>query len=359
MRISDFFCTANEIQLWLADIKPSYDLFLCKVCRNPLSQLLQLNGELPEQFPTHDRRLHVLACRRKACSRKPGSIRVLRAVRHSATAPTPKQQPQTTIPAKASFTLGNDIFGASPGTSTAANPFSSTSKPATPAFSAAKPTKTDLPTFSAAIQSNQNVSPSKSPVPWPLDRVEKNDFPKLYLDADYESFNDIKQSQSSSPKQVSAYEDETQETTRRSSLTQEDSEAFESDLDRIFQQFADRLAQNPEQVLRYEFKGKPLLYSSADDVGKIFHSGVSTKSSNVRRGIPGCSNCSRPRTFELQLTPYAIIDLEGDDLSSDGMDWGTVIMGVCEADCQARGIEVGNVGYVEEWVGVQWEEVKK
>lgn len=329
------------------------------MCRNPLAQLLQLNGELPEQFPTHDRRLHVLACRRKACSRKPGSVRALRAVRHSGAVPVPKQQLQTIIPVKSDSTLGNNIFGASTGSSAPANPFSITPKPMTLTFSAATPIKAGIPSFSAAVQSNQNARQSKSHTAWPAELVKANEFPKLYLDADYESFNDTNQLQSSSSKQVSAYGDEIRETSTSSSSIKEDSETFESDLDKTFQQFADRLAQNPEQVLRYEFREKPLLYSSTDDIGKIFHFGVSTRDSNVRRGIPGCNNCSRPRTFELQLTPHAIIELEGDDLSSDGMDWGTIMVGVCDADCQARGIEVGHTGYVEEWVGVQWEDMKK
>lgn len=41
----------------------------------------------------------------------------------------------------------------------------------------------------------------------------------------------------------------------------------------------------------------------------------------------------------------------------EGMDWGTVIVGVCAEDCVPGGVEEGGVGYLEEWVGVQWEEV--
>jgi pre-rRNA-processing protein TSR4 len=39
------------------------------------------------------------------------------------------------------------------------------------------------------------------------------------------------------------------------------------------------------------------------------------------------------------------------------MEWGTVIVGGCEGDCQVRGVNAGGVGYLEEWVGVQWEEL--
>lgn len=61
--------------------------------------------------------------------------------------------------------------------------------------------------------------------------------------------------------------------------------------------------------------------------------------------------------FELQLTPQAIAELEAEEMSLEGMDWGSVILGVCSADCLPRGLEVGQVGYLEEWVGVQWEEM--
>jgi pre-rRNA-processing protein TSR4 len=49
--------------------------------------------------------------------------------------------------------------------------------------------------------------------------------------------------------------------------------------------------------------------------------------------------------------------LECEEDGLDGMDWGTVIVGVCERDCQERGVEAREAGYLEEWVGVQWEEL--
>jgi pre-rRNA-processing protein TSR4 len=41
------------------------------------------------------------------------------------------------------------------------------------------------------------------------------------------------------------------------------------------------------------------------------------------------------------------------------MEWGTIIVGVCERDCQQKRVEHGGVGYVEEWAGVQWEELNE
>lgn len=53
------------------------------------------------------------------------------------------------------------------------------------------------------------------------------------------------------------------------------------------------------------------------------------------------------------------MELEVQEVGLEGMEWGTVVLGVCAGDCQVGGIKVGEgggVGYVEEWVGVQWEE---
>lgn len=146
----------------------------------------------------------------------------------------------------------------------------------------------------------------------------------------------------------------------------EDKELFESGMDKTFQRFADRLSHNPEQVLRYEFDGSPLLYSSTDAVGRRLspHAQAHAGPANAKittigeggRGIPPCKNCGAGRRFELQLTPHAITMLEEDEPASaalEGMDWGTIIVGVCSADCG-----IGEVGYVEEWVGVQWEELQ-
>lgn len=78
--------------------------------------------------------------------------------------------------------------------------------------------------------------------------------------------------------------------------------------------------------------------------------------------------------FELQLTPHAIVELEAEEevegeaqagSIGDGMEWGSVVLGVCERDCVVGSgggdddddDEDGVVRYYEEWVGVQWEEL--
>ena len=147
----------------------------------------------------------------------------------------------------------------------------------------------------------------------------------------------------------------------------DDADAFESTIDKAFQRFADRLAQNPLQVLRYEYKGTPLLYSKTDAVGNSLaphqspapsgNGKVATVGRPGSTGMPRCQSCGAGRVFELQLTPQAITELEVEEMGLDGMDWGTIILGVCGEDCQPKGMEQGQAGYLEEWVGVQWEEV--
>lgn len=145
----------------------------------------------------------------------------------------------------------------------------------------------------------------------------------------------------------------------------EDKEAYESSMDRTFQKFADRLEQNSEQVIRYEFKGSPLLYSKTDAIGKLLSSsGPASGNEKVRTtggsasGMPRCGNCGGGRVFEVQLTPHAIMELEKDEEGLDGMEWGTIVVGVCSRDCVPNAMGASEVGYVEEWAGVQWEDLR-
>lgn len=197
--------------------------------------------------------------------------------------------------------------------------------------------------------------------PWPDQSSLPKAYPSYHLDADYESL-DPTPSPSPSSKQTMNIDTET------SGGKDEDNDAFESTIDKTFQRFADRLAQNPLQVLRYEFGGTPLLYSDNDAVGKTLSpasthapskSKFTTISNSNSLGIPRCPNCASPRVFELQLVPQAIAELEVEEEGLEGMEWGTVMLGVCSADCGARNVSQGEYGWVEEWVGVQWEEGSK
>ena len=262
--------------------------------------------------------------------------------------------------------LGSDIFGrATPLTShDGANPFSKTVKekgfPSIIGKSAQEPsalarlsnsTKCQAPSYAGKAQKS-TTSPqySSSNLPWPSPAPKSSNFPRYYLDADYEALDGRPDEIDG---QVTAFEMD-EFANRNSGPAEDDAGVFESTLDKAFQSFADRLAHNPLQVLRYEFGGSPLLYSDTDEVGKMLH--VSSKPETIKKQMPPCSNCRTARVFELQVTPQAISELEVDEPGLDGMDWGTLIVAVCKNDCLPAGTEHGRTGYIEEWIGAQWEE---
>jgi pre-rRNA-processing protein TSR4 len=364
-----------------------------------MALLLQLNGDLPEKFPGHERRLYVFACRRKTCRRKEGAIRVLRGLKVSPDAPSlaaPKQvEEEKKKPKPAPATgivkpgLGDAIFGVktSAGGSASANPFSGNknpfSKPAAggaPANPFSKPSApiavsapaqevnsgqkveasaSDLPkTFAQTLSlnntQNQPLGPAPPPEPWPVESKQPAPYPVSWLaDAEYETLDPTP-----TPKVTTANSSEMDiDSGEGSGGGKEDKDVFESTMDSTFQKFADRVGQNFEQCIRYEFGGQPLLYSKTDTVGAMLHvAGEGTKVS-VTKGMPRCPNCGGARVFEVQMTPQAIVELEADEEGLDGMDWGTIIVGVCGADCQGRTAKPGEVDYLEEWAGVQWEEL--
>ena len=358
--------------------------------------LLQLNGDLPEVFSGHERRLYVLTCRRKTCRRKEGSIRVLRGVRISEVAARDKKKESSKSEptanskrTKSAVSIGETIFGAkSSSNSISANPFSidtskthssnsfstSSSTAQNNHFAAAglplselaakqpqvSSTTLDFPkTFASALSLDNDppkFEPPPPPDPWPQESNLPLAYPLYYLaDADYETLDKIEDPPI--PTQTMDLDEGSVSGNQR-----EDKDVYESTIDKTFQKFADRLAQNPEQVIRYEFKGQPLLYSKHDAVGKLLAGSskenvkVTTTGGSPNR-LPRCGNCGAGRVFEVQLTPHAIMELESEERGLDGMEWGTIIVGVCERDCQQKGIET-EVGYLEEWAGVQWEETK-
>lgn len=200
--------------------------------------------------------------------------------------------------------------------------------------------KLDLP-----ATTNAAVDAQRPPESWPEDMPKP--FPNFYLaDAEYEVLDPTP-----AVPPTQKYTMEVDDAGHSLGKDKEDDRLFESAMDSDFQKFADRVSQNPQQVIRYEFGGTPLLYTKTDAIGK------SLTREGGARNIPRCGRCGAPRTFEVQLTPHAITELEGESLSLEGMDWGTIIVGVCEKDCVQNAGEEAD--YVSEWAGVQWEELAK
>lgn len=400
------------MQQWLTSQPPSYALAKCKACSSPLVQLLQLNGELPDRFPGHERRIYVFACRNKACRRKEGSVRALRATRISPEAANKvkerreqeereraERERQEAERKEKEKGLGEALFavpkgGAFGGGGGQANPFAtggasasnvnpfakpfaaasenpfSTSSASSPSAPVAqnktkenedKATQELQRTFAETLSLNnpqaRPTGPPPPPEPWPAESDLPVPYPVSFLDeAEYETLDP----QPTMPPQkisTSSMEIDDQATGSGSGGGKEDKNVFESSIDSTFQKFADRLAQNPDQAIRYEFGGAPLLYSKNDAVGKKLHD---VPASGVGKVVPRCAQCGSERTFEVQMTPQAIVELESGEEDAgvlEGMDWGTVIVAVCARDCTPRDAAEGEAGYAEEWVGVQWEEL--
>ncbi|KAI7212237.1 hypothetical protein KC333_g7218 [Hortaea werneckii] len=395
----DDFSQLGGYPAWLDDkTAPSGALIKCKTCSNYMTLILQLNGEMRDRFPGHERRLYLWACRRKACRRKEGSMRGFRAVKvdqsqvNAAKESSPDVQGSTSAAndnVKPAVNLGETLFGVKSPSAAQANPFSTTNSGSAAAnpFAGASalaakpsqpPTSTEplAETFADKARISSPPPPSgpiQAPLepqePWPETSALPHPYPSYYIDADTEYLDP-------EPLDIPAnarLERSTAEGESSSGSITDDKAAFESSMDKTFQRFADRLAQNPEQILRYEFGGQPLLYSKTDAIGKMLAPAAapgqneSTKVQTAKQQrtndgtstIPTCANCGAKRVFELQLTPHAITELEAEELSVEGMDWGTIVFASCSADCQQAGKKAaeGEVGYVEEWVGVQWEEI--
>ena len=356
--------------------------------------LLQLHADLPAHFPGHERRLHVFGCKKRSCHRRKGCIRAIRSTRvwpargiAVDTATLNNGTDEGSGPHGPPPNLGDRLFKSRPSapSSRSSNPFK------LPSGRAKNPGQVsrDVSSFSmpSPAPSNYNLAATDNPPTisaLPMTLTEKlhiachqlpsqpshgtcprnvelpTPYPLLHLEADYETLDD---------QALESVMVQTLDLGEAADVSngKEDSENFESTIDKIFQRFADRLAQNPMQVLRYDFCGAPLLCSNLDLVAKLLGSRTIPEIAEERprtetrkpggMGMPPCENCGASRVFEVQLTPHAITELEANSTNWDGMDWGTVIVGVCGQDCLRTSIEVGEVGYQEEWVGIQWEEI--
>lgn len=387
-----------------------------------MNLLLELHGDLPDDFPTDERRLYIFGCARKACTRKSGSVRALRATRKVEVEQQKQQQQQQqeemTQGNEAEKTnkeesaqapkqdLGASLFGASSLTgkiSANANPFSSQANsngddsnnanpfaaPAASTVPAEKPEQTNTNNLSETFADKVRISAPEQPkssnpsnislkeppekstttTPWPPQSAFPPPYPHYYLDAEHEAL--------SRPSTPTIPENVTIDNSNSADGIADLKDTFESELDKAFLRFSTRLEHNPEQILRYEFRGEPLLYSYGDEVGKRLYrhqhnpSGPSghvttavvggDDSDSVNAKLPRCEYCGSQRVFELQLVPHAISMLEEgreklklDAKDDAGMEWGTILVGVCGSDCAPE--DIGVTGWREEWAGVQWEE---
>ncbi|KLU90963.1 hypothetical protein MAPG_09488 [Magnaporthiopsis poae ATCC 64411] len=319
---------------WLvADKPPTAALARCKVCKDLTVLLLQLNGELPERFPGHERRLYVFACRKKSCRRQAGSVRAIRGLKVSGEAAAAAERKQAAEKQKAaaakeaskpvaSTGLGESLFGvkAPAGGAGGVNPFAAPAPGANP--------------FSSAPQASAANPFSTKP-----------------------AGEGKKQKEEEQKKEESKTEKAAAE---------------------LPQTFAEKLALNNPQVSGPPPAPEPWPAESEPGQPRPYPvSWIAEAEYETLDPWPMPAVPTGPTAMELDEEEVgsgsggkgkgkgkedkeAIVDLEDGDEDADvldGMDWGTIIVGVCSRDCQERTVGDGEAGYLEEWAGVQWEEL--
>ncbi|KAH3673282.1 hypothetical protein WICMUC_003741 [Wickerhamomyces mucosus] len=367
--IEDSFIGGQPV--WLhPESKPAADLITCKNCNKPLALVLQAFS--PLDGTSYDRVIYVFSCKDDLCKRKPGSVRVIRGVSKDPKRIEEAEQQQQAelkdqLDAKLKLDNARDFlfdnnkqesnpFGASSdsnpfGGASDSNPFGSNSS----GFNSLsdnpfgkkpeEPKKENFSSFAsvAAKAAPPKVTPKKSTF------KELPEYPGYFLYVDQEKFHkkpvvkDIKVDDS-----VLDFEAETSPS-GGSNLSPESQAISNSLQDSVFQHFSEIVSYNPLQVLRYDLGGIPLLFSSSDEVAKKISKDLIPK--------PGY-NLSSSRKFELQIMPKIIMDFEQDVSITSGIDWATIIV-YTDVEDYIPELDENHVGYVEEWVGVQWEESLK
>ncbi|KAL6450454.1 LOW QUALITY PROTEIN: TSR4 20S rRNA accumulation protein 4 [Candida maltosa Xu316] len=367
--IEDTFIGGQPI--WLhPDSKPSEKSLTCDVCQQKLA--LYLQAFAPMQGKLYDRVIYLFGCKNtKTCSNKKGSVKVIRGIiRDKETVDRIKQENQDALnkemDAKLKLEkkkqlneeLTKDLFKKKD----TANPFGGSSNPFASPFGSnpfdkksqeeKKPEEKKQPSYS-------EVAAKNAPKPKPVKKldVELPEYNGYFVYTDNERFKkQVNDPELDKYKHLienadnDDFDDTVGSSTTDSALNPQTSKISK---DKYFENFSNTVKHNPGQVLRYYLGGKPILYNGKDEVAKKFL----TNPPNIPRPA---YNPSSERQFELQLMPKAIMDLEDATEISDilnGMSWGTII--VCtdvEDYIPEENFDENQVGYIEEWCGVQWEE---
>lgn len=369
-------------------------LLVCGHCGGLMRQLVQCSADVPGTW--YERSLYVLACVEVGCRRQKGSVRAIRGVKKdpaemarreeaerareeaAAKAKAEAAQREAENKQKAMGLFGKkegagaNPFGANPFASTSANPFASNSNPFEMKSVEKAVEKADKKEEGAVAAEQTYAAIAKGhmtkPVEREADHIKLPSFPGYILYFDPEELDPKKQYLPPLPADVKI--EEVDEMRDNVSVTSGNLSKVNNDRredvarmvdDPTFQNFASIVSYNTGQVLRYELGGEPLLYSSKDDVAKVFYDaqGKLRKESDWKIPAPGYNPSGR-RRFEVQLMPKMIIDLEKDadmDMLREGMEWGTIVVATDADDTVPDNwLDERGVAYMEEWAGVQWEE---
>ncbi|KAF9574239.1 hypothetical protein EC968_007163 [Mortierella alpina] len=412
------------LPLWLEDDRPAPSKYgICEACGKDMYLLLQ--AYVPLEKSPYDRVVYVWACNQRLCMRKKGSFRVVRALKlneeyaqkleKKSKPSTPAAKPAIAAPATnpfaapGAFDMGNALFGGSGGgfnnpfasPSTSANPFApppgfgagsqvSTVKSFANVTSSSMP-KDDEP----ASESEDEEEAVEEATSWP---EQPPAFSPYYLYITEEILEDSSSAEDEISQRYSHFlaleegvnnnsdDDEPQGGASWSGEAYEKA-SLPKGVDKAFKKFTKRVQAWPDQCVRYDFPGIPLLFSFSDPTARMLlppnvnqHSKHTTPSAHR---IPKCPACKGPRGFEFQLMPnlLSLLDVtskkylseeekkslkerKGAQVFDIGMEWGTILVYSCIEDCFGKaavrneGDENSNTGvkYFEEVALVQFED---
>lgn len=318
------------VPIWLNGTKPPSDLTSCDACNGHLGLLAQLSCPLDDKL--YDRVIYVLGCPNPECRRKNGSIKAVRGIHDNeevrARIRAEIEHDNPPIIESKKHNVGDMIFG---GSTISSNPFGGSNP-----FEIT-PKESDAPADSKKKSKSKAQAQAEEDEP-----EEKGVWLQKLVEVDDEYLVPEK------PVKIEELDSDVMETSSASgpdsTLDPEAAAIAEAVSDPIFSKFASLVQHNPDQVLRYERPLKIVPYSN-DEIYRVFINPSEIPDSEISGGR---------RIFELQLMPHLISELETDDQLVDGMEWGTIVVATSEDD-DIPDLDDDGVGYVQEWVGVQWE----
>jgi len=92
-------------------------------------------------------------------------------------------------------------------------------------------------------------------------------------------------------------------------------------VDKVCDKFRERVRRAPDQILRYDRGGFPLLCAANPPL----------------ESPPNCKLCGAPRTFEFQVMPQLLSELKLGLDADDGLDWGSLYVFTCDKSCETNG----------------------
>jgi len=99
--------------------------------------------------------------------------------------------------------------------------------------------------------------------------------------------------------------------------------------DKASEKFNSRVRRAPQQIIRYQRSGEPLLCTFTAKLPEI----------------SACSKCGGQRSFEFQVMPQILCVLGLGSELQEAVDWGSIYIFTCNKDCDIE-------GYVEEFAAV-------